>query len=166
MINKQKLWFITLFSLILVLSVYYITMPSELLTTSHKQNNLEEKEDAKVSVTKSDILTALEVEKDEERSSLVAKYNEVLTDKKSTTEEKNSAYEGLKKIDEVKSTEEDIQKKINDTFKVKSFVKIDGNNISITINSKEHDYSSANKIMRLVQSKFDNNMYMTVKYQN
>ena len=166
MINKQKLWFITLFSLILVLSVYYITMPSELLTTTSKQNKTEEKENAKASVTKKDILTALEVEKDEERSSLVAKYNEVLTDKKSTTEEKNSAYEGLKKIDEVKTKEEGIQKKINETFKIKSFIKIDGNNVSITINSKEHDYSSANKIMRLVQAEFDNNMYITVKYQN
>ena len=29
MINKQSLWFLTLFSLILVLSVYYITMPDE-----------------------------------------------------------------------------------------------------------------------------------------
>ena len=36
MVNKQKIWFLTLFSLILVLSVYYITMPSELLTTSEK----------------------------------------------------------------------------------------------------------------------------------
>ena len=30
MINKQNLWFLTLFSLILVLSVYYITMPNEI----------------------------------------------------------------------------------------------------------------------------------------
>ena len=34
MINKQKLWFLTLFSLILVLSVYYVTMPSNLLSVS------------------------------------------------------------------------------------------------------------------------------------
>ena len=26
MINKQSLWFVTLFSLILVLSIYYVTM--------------------------------------------------------------------------------------------------------------------------------------------
>ena len=34
MINKKSLWFLTLFSLILVLSIYYITMPSELLLTT------------------------------------------------------------------------------------------------------------------------------------
>ena len=35
MINKKNLWFLTLFSLVLVLSVYYITMPSELLITNN-----------------------------------------------------------------------------------------------------------------------------------
>ena len=31
MVNKQGLWFLTLTSLALVLSVYYITMPNEIL---------------------------------------------------------------------------------------------------------------------------------------
>ena len=35
MINKRSIWFLTLFSLILVLSVYYITMPSELLLNTN-----------------------------------------------------------------------------------------------------------------------------------
>lgn len=35
MINKQNLWFLTLFSLILVLSVYYVTMPNDLLLTNN-----------------------------------------------------------------------------------------------------------------------------------
>ena len=43
MINKKSLWFLTLFSLILVLSIYYITMPSELLLTTNKENIKEEK---------------------------------------------------------------------------------------------------------------------------
>ena len=30
MINKRNIWFFTLFSLIIVLSVYYITMQNEL----------------------------------------------------------------------------------------------------------------------------------------
>ena len=42
MINKQNLWFLTLFSLILVLSVYYITMPNDLLS---KAVSTEEKAD-------------------------------------------------------------------------------------------------------------------------
>ena len=36
MINKKNLWFLTLFSLVLVLSIYYVTMPSEVFTESKK----------------------------------------------------------------------------------------------------------------------------------
>ena len=39
MMNKKSLWFLTLFSFILVLSVYYITMPSELLLTSNNSTS-------------------------------------------------------------------------------------------------------------------------------
>ena len=46
MINKQGIWFLTLTSLALVLSVYYITMPSELLTKAGKMD------DNKISTTK------------------------------------------------------------------------------------------------------------------
>ena len=52
MINKQKLWFLTLFSLILVLSVYYITMPSELLTTAKVNDKTEEKNEKQEQETK------------------------------------------------------------------------------------------------------------------
>ena len=46
MINKQNLWFLTLFSLILVLSVYYITMPSELLKSNNGDYNLVNKDES------------------------------------------------------------------------------------------------------------------------
>ena len=32
MINRKNLWFLTLFSLILVLGIYYITLPSEIFS--------------------------------------------------------------------------------------------------------------------------------------
>ena len=38
MINRKNLWFLTLFSLVLVLSVYYITMPNELLVSNNGEN--------------------------------------------------------------------------------------------------------------------------------
>ena len=47
MINKKNLWFLTLFSLILVLSVYYITMPSEMLLTANADYTKEKKEEKK-----------------------------------------------------------------------------------------------------------------------
>lgn len=167
MINKQKLWFLTLFSLILVLSVYYITMPNDLLKSASSSNDGNNKKQTKsvINVKESNPLEILQVQKDEERQAMQAEYNEILTNKNTTTEEKNNAYEGLKKIDEIKSMESKLQDKIKENLKLDSFVKIDGNNISITINDKKHDYSLANKIMRLVQEEYKNKMYISVKFQ-
>lgn len=167
MINKQKLWFLTLFSLILVLSVYYITMPSELLTTSKStKNTTTENDTSNVSVSEIDILTALQVEADEERAALAAEYNEILTNKDASTEEKNNAYDGLKQIDQIKAKEEELEKKLKDKLKLDSFIKIDSNNVSVTIKKKDHDYSLANSVMRLIQEEYENKMYVSVKFQN
>ena len=174
MINKQKLWFLTLFSLILVLSVYYITMPSELLTTAKVNDKTEEKNKKeniktnkiKTKVDNTNSLTALQVELDEERQALAAEYNEVLTNKDTSTEEKNNAYNGLKEIDNVKAKEEDLEKKLKKEFKLDSFIKIDGSNISVTIKKKDHDYSLANNIMRLISKEFKTKVYVSVKFQN
>ena len=167
MINKQKLWFLTLFSLILVLSVYYITMPSELLTTSKStKNTTTENDTSNVSVSETDILTALQVEADEERAALAAEYNEILTNKDASTEEKNNAYDGLKQIDQIKAKEEELEKKLKDRLKLDSFIKIDSNNDSVNIKKKDHDYSLANSVMRLIQEEYENKMYVSVKFQN
>lgn len=167
MINKQKLWFLTLFSLILVLSVYYITMPSELMTASKNSTTTQETEDtANVSVTQTDVLTALQVEADEERAALAAEYNEILTNKDTSTEEKNNAYNGLKEIDEIKAKEEELENKLKKQLDLDSFVKIDSNNISVTLKKKDHDYSLANSIMRLIQEEYQDKMYISVKFQN
>lgn len=165
MINKQKFWFLTLFSLILVLSVYYITMPSELLTTSNTTSKKVKEENSNVTVTETDVLTVLQVEADEERAALAAEYNEVLTNKESSTEEKNNAYDGLKQIDDLKSKEEELKKKIKEKLSLNSFVKINGNSISVIVKKENHDYSLANNIMRLVQEEFDSKMYISVKFQ-
>ena len=165
MINKQKMWFLTLFSLILVLSVYYITMPNELLMTSSDNSNKNTESVVKTTVSETDVLTAMQVESDEERASLVSEYNEIITNKETSLEEKNNAYEGLKKIDELKATEEKLENKLKKQLNLSTFIKIDGNNVNITVKKKDHDYTIANNIMRMVQEEFENKMYISVKFQ-
>ena len=38
MINKKNLWFLTLFSLVLVLSIYYVTMPNEIFDKKYQRD--------------------------------------------------------------------------------------------------------------------------------
>ena len=52
MINKQNLWFVTLFSLILVLGIYYVTMKDESLTVLSGVNDVSDV----VEVKESDVI--------------------------------------------------------------------------------------------------------------
>lgn len=170
MINKKNLWFLTLFSLILVLSVYYVTMPSELLmTTNNDYTNTKEvsneTEEPTVNIEESSILTALRVESEEQVSSELEQLQAILVNADASPEEKNLAYEKIKNINNIRTEEENIEKQINDTFNLKAFVKINGNQIRVVISSDKSDYELANKIIRKVQENYEQNKYISVKFQ-
>ncbi len=170
MINKKSLWFVTLFSLILVLSVYYITMPSEMLLTNGNNYVAEtsketDEEEAVVKVEETDPLEVLRVEANEEMLKEMEELKEVLTNSKSTTEEKNNAFEKMKLLNTTRGEEESLENKIKEEYKYNTFVKIDGDQISVVVNSDKLDVTTANKIMRTVQSNYDKKMYITVKHQ-
>lgn len=165
MINKKSLWFLTLFSLILVLSIYYITMPSELLLKTNSPKIEDTNTEATADVEESNILVALRVEADEEVSKQIEDLKLTLTKAESSVEEKNKAYEKIKELNDVRGEEEKIENQIKETYKLDSFVKINSNQIQVTVNSQEHSENLANNIMRLVQSNYNDSKYVTVKFQ-
>jgi stage III sporulation protein AH len=161
MMKKQNLWFLTLFSLILVLSVYYITMPSSLFATNNGKDN-----NKKVVIEESEILTALRIDCEDERSAMRDEFRMVLTNIEASVEEKNNAYEQLKLLDIIKGQEEELEAIIKDKYKLSAFVKIDGNQIRVVVASNKHDTELANNIMRSIQDNFDEKMYISVKFQS
>ena len=165
MISKQNLWFLTLFSLILILGVYYITMPNDLLTKV--ENIVEDKETKEVveEVEEESLLVAMRVNLEEERQETITKLQKELTSDKLSTEEKNNLYEQLKYLNEVQGTEENLEKKIKKDLKLDCFVKQDNNNIEAVCISNEHDEKKANTIMRLIQENYKNKMNITIKFQ-
>lgn len=161
MINKQNLWFVTLFSLILVLGIYYVTMGDETLSVLAGENNISKE----VSVKESDVIVALQVARDETFLKELNEYQSILLDDTATIEEKNDAYNALQALSNSKSECEKIKKLITEKFKFDNFVKIDGDSISITIAAKDHNKEIANNIIREVQSLYDKQKYITVKFE-
>lgn len=163
MINKQNLWFLTLFSLIMVLSIYYLTMSEDTLATL----NAEAKEPtSQVVISENDTLIALKVASEE---ALVNKMNElegIILSKDASVAEKNKAYEDLQNINKNEADKEQIIKLIKEQFKLDSFVEIDGNNIKVTVSSKEHNTALANNIIRVVQDLYNENKYIIIKFDN
>jgi hypothetical protein len=161
--NKQNLWFITLFSIVLILSIYYISIPNNLLeeytSSSGDSNNTSEV------VNESSILVSLRVQDDEETLNTINELNTILLDKNKSNEEKNTAYESLKSINETKGLEEQIETMLKDEFKYDSFVKISKDQINIVISSSEHNKDIANNIIKKVQSMYNTKKYITIKFQ-
>ena len=139
MINKQGLLFLTLTSLILVLSVYYITMPNELLLTTNSNhnnnsdtvsNNIDNSSEVNVNI--------------EETSTIIAMH---------------------KMISKIEGLEEAIKKKIKEEFDLDSFVKISDDVVEVVINSSKHDASLVVKIINGVSSLLDSKMYISVSFK-
>lgn len=165
MINKQNLWFITLFSLIMVLSIYYLTMSNDTLSTLMVSNETEEGTNLVIS-EENDTLIALKVADEEEMLAKMNELQDILLDSSSTLEEKNDAYEKLQAMNKSESEKENIVKLIKEKYSLDAFVKIDDNNITITIASQTHDTELANKIIRSVQELYTTTKYITIKFSN
>ena len=179
MINKQGLWFLTLFTLILVLGVYYVTMPNEMFksfdassikdndnngNTSKNSETNKEKKTSSVSSDNTSYIETLKIELDTERAEILNTLEDILNDKSKNSSEKNKAYEQMKEINNLKASEDMLSKKISNEYKLNTYIKQEDNTIEVVIDSKKHDVKLANKIMRTIQNEFSDPMSISVKF--
>lgn len=164
MLNKQNIWFFTLFSLILVLGVYYVTMPNDVLEKINIKSKLESEEKV-VEVQEESPLNALRVSKETSRKEKIESLQTSLTDTNLTSEEKNNTYELLKYLNEIQGKEENFERKIKKDLDLDCFTKIENQNITAICVSNKHDKSLANKVMRVIQSYYKEKVNITVKFQ-
>ena len=162
MINKKNLWFLTLFSLVLVLSVYYITMPKELLLTN---NGATPEDNAVVNIEEANIIETLRQEDNNKALEEINKLKATISDNTITTDARNEAFDALKLLNQISSKEELLEEKVKNAHGVDSFVKIDGDQIRVVVNSSEPSTTLANDIMRTIQSNFDTKQYIVVQFK-
>lgn len=162
MITKKNLWFLTLFSIILVMAVYYVSTPMDDASLVNK--SLEPSSGEKADIVESSSINALRVSRDEALAKEVSGIKEILTDVSKTSDEKSDAYEALKELNNNKGKEDALEAIIKKNFNYDSFVKIDGTNVKVVIDTNSHSYDLANKIIRSVQEQFDKKVYITVNF--
>ena len=161
MINKQKLWFLTLFSLILVLSVYYVTMPSNLLSVS----DIKEDTTPTINMEDTNILDVLKEENNERVAKEIESLRKIVVDVETNIDDKNIAYEKIQKLEENKGKEEKIVSLIKEKLGFDTYVEIKNAKVNVVVSNKEHSYKIANDIIKLVSSSFDSYKSVTVKFQ-
>ena len=159
MIKKQSIWALTLFSLILVLSVYYITLPTEFEPKEDKTKTTIKE------VDRNEVIETLKVENNENKNKKKKELQEILNKEDSTKEEKNNAYEELKALNIIQSKEEEIELKVKSKYESECYAEIDDDKVKLVIIKKEHNDKLASEIMDYVQECFDKKMYITIKFE-
>lgn len=162
MINKQSLWFVTLFSLIVILGIYYFSSDQTTLSIGKIKNG----ESIISNKTDDNNISVLKVTDDEATVSKIDELQSVLLDSEATLEEKNNAYDELEGISSRKAKENELTEIIKKEYKYDNFVKISDNQVSVVISNNEQSSEIANKIIKTIQEKFKENVYVTVKFSN
>lgn len=162
MINKSKLWFLTLSSIILVLAVYYIAIPqdsTDMVFSSNTNSGIT------TTIEESEALTAMRITKEEEHLESIQTLQEILLDGTKTIDEKNEAYEQIKYLNTSKSIEEKLEKEINKSFSINCFVQIKDSTIKVVIANADESYKLANDIITYVNKETNNSYFVTIKFE-
>ncbi|MBE6155150.1 MAG: SpoIIIAH-like family protein [Firmicutes bacterium] len=163
MINKQNLWFITLFSLILILGIYYVSMPKDALTVF--SGNVEDSSTT-IEVSESDVIVALKVEEEEKILAQMEDAQKVLLDETTSVNEKNEAYETLQLLNSKKGKVMEIEQMLKDKYNLDSCVKIEDNKINVILSCENQGTEYANTIIKSIQDLYQTQMYITIKFQS
>ncbi|MFC4404247.1 SpoIIIAH-like family protein [Gracilibacillus xinjiangensis] len=180
MLKKQTVWLLTMLSLMIVLSVYYLNAPNEGdlayfdtdlenqdQVTSQSLNNPDEEEEAGLdgelateldtsSVSSEEYFAAVRMEITNQRSMEKERLEAIVASAEATSEEKKNAYDTMKEIEMLESKEtivEDTIKSLNDYEQV-LVRNVADNNIVVTVKTDALSKSEANQIIQQTKEEF------------
>lgn len=148
--NKQAFTFLTLFSLILVLSIYYIMLPPVSKEESVTQNKT--------------TIEQLQSQLDKKRDDIISKNNQIIAQESSTSDSINEALETISETKNIWEQEKKIVDKIKEIGYQEAFVEIDGSTIKITVLQKEATQSDASKVIKAVLEIVGEDYQVEVKF--
>ncbi|MFD9626923.1 SpoIIIAH-like family protein [Peribacillus muralis] len=188
LLKKQTVWLLTMLSLVVVLSVYYLTAPEENATDmtateqAEKAENKDNKADTKVenkgnketsknaegssvTIASGDEFESLRMQIEDER----AKLNEELTEKMGNTdlsaEERDEAYAKIEQLSETKVKENIIENLIVAMDYNAALVRVDGTDVKVSVKADKQTKTEANNIIRLVRKEVNDAQNVVVDFQ-
>lgn len=150
--RKQAITFLSLFTLILVLSIYYLLVPPV------------KEENVSVSNEQSSTIDVMQNELDQLHENNISDNNDVIASSKSSEKEINTALSSISKTKEIMKKEKEIVNLLNKNGYKESYVEINDTNIKVVVNLKKGTSKDANKIIKAIHKYLDNNYDVEVKF--
>ncbi|HEO8418703.1 SpoIIIAH-like family protein [Niallia sp. FSL W8-0635] len=171
LLKKQTVWLLTMLSLVVVLSVYYITSPESRLNefatteeenTENAKTNAEEastdnKGESTVSTTDSEaVFEQMRLDLMEQRDKMKEELVTIQGSKDKTAEEKNEATEKIKEIQEITDNEKIMESLIKaENYEDVLVQTAEDGTVKVTVKAEELSAEAANEIVQLVRKNMD-----------
>ena len=151
--NRQAITFLTLFSLILVLSIYYILLPPENTANEVAVNNQEVSQ-----------IEALQKNLDKEREDLISENNAIIASSERDSDKIASALATISEAKETAALEAKITKTVNEAGFKNVFVQVENKTVKVVVDKKDGSGNDANSIIKAIMEETKNEYQVEVKF--
>ena len=143
--NKQAITFLSLFTLILVLSIYYLLVPP-----IDQGDTVSKKSLSRIEILQSEL-------------NKINDNNTVIASSKASEKEISTALTSNEKTKAIIKNEKDICQLLTDKGYKECFCEIDGEHMKVVVKLKDATSKDANKIIKLIHNKY-NGYIIEVKF--
>ncbi|WP_071460088.1 SpoIIIAH-like family protein [Bacillus massilinigeriensis] len=183
LLKKQTVWLLTMLSLVVVLSVYYITSPEQNMTEMATQE-AKEKSEAKMVESKQqaavqskdgqtvisaaatdEAFEALRMQMNDQRNEMKEELQDIVASTDIPAEQRNDAYEKMKELDDIAQKENVLETLIKSMDYEDVLVRADGEKVRITVKAEKHSRSKANEIIQMVRTELGDYQPVVVDFQ-
>ncbi|MFD2681171.1 SpoIIIAH-like family protein [Bacillus seohaeanensis] len=181
LLKKQTVWLLTMLSLVIVLSVYYITSPTQQVndmasqeegkkqTENQQEDNKQTSANGEMEVVTEaagdEAFDAMRIEMQNQRDALHEELTAKVGNADLSADEKSAAYEQMEVLRELATTESVLETMIKTMGYEDALVRADGDKVNITVKADEHSATAANEIIRLVTSEIGQLKPVAVQFQ-
>jgi len=163
--NRRLISFLSLFSLVLVLSIYYVLVPVNNATLN--DSGVNNGDDVIVSVTDGEdaYFENLELAKVSKLESDIEELNQIVASSSSTMEEKVSALEMIAQKNKMNKEEAALKQAIKEAGYSNAYVEYEDNTVNILVSKKEATKRDAVTIIKLAYEKLGNSYIPSVSFK-
>jgi len=170
--KRQTIWLLTMLSLVVVLSVYYVTTPDKMKTASfmnmpnNQANSLDStpkdtnktsktdngKETATTEDSTSEVFLKQRMEQEDQRSQLIEEYKTTVDSATASAEERSQAFTNMKELEKLTALESDVETMIKEAGYKDVLVRSNENEVNVAVKSTKHSKKEANDIIQMTRS--------------
>jgi stage III sporulation protein AH len=180
MLKKQTVWLLTMVSLVVVLSVYYVTSPRDqaspvlpdqatdmVLGEDGEEWVLEDEVDVSADAVEDEMFDVLRMEIQDERNALRDQLETKVASNEFSSAEKNEAYNEMDKLIKLESKEAMIETMIKGLGYEDALVRSEEDRVIISVKSSDNSHSreAANELIQLGRKELGESKYVYVEFQ-